>query len=598
MERERGPKTKPRMTKPKGHAAGQTMPREARRQLMREYMEKGREAAIRYGAGIAGAAESGGNTTQKPEGQAVQQVEDSLRDGAQSAGRAGVSAAKQGKDRFMQSQRQKKARRQYVVEKAGKAEKVKQAERAGDSEHTGQTGRPGRVLDAEHSGSAASSTGKAGKGATSATTAGGKGMPKTRGKAKAVKDSRGTALAKLGRPGARTSKAALAGRKAGNLRKAAQLKQRAAKLAQAAARRSAQAARRVAILIKNVAKAVVKTLMLIVSAAGPFVLILIAFAGIAMMIASPFGLFFSGSDTGQGVAPVSAVIRDVAADFNGQMLAIQNGSTWDELRVHYAGKRGNNWQDVLAVFAVKTVLFDEEEADVVTIDADKAERIKAVFWDMTELSHRMETIEHHDETTGATTYTYILHITITQRDAGAQADRYGFDQDQRDILAEMLSGAYDEFFRNLIGGAGELGDGTPVIGTGSYIWPSDSSSRVTSYFGYREHPVTGEADDHLGIDIGAGGGTNILAADAGRVVAAEWHWSYGNHIIIDHGDGRRTLYAHLSMMVAIAGQNVAQGEIIGLVGATGMTNGGAHIHFETLVNSGRVDPLSYFSGYG
>ncbi len=594
MVRERGPKTKPRMTKPKGHAAGQTMPREARRQLMREYMEKGREAAIRYGAGIAGAADSGGDTTQKPEGQAVQQVEDSLRDGAQSAGRAGVSAAKQGKDRFMQSQRQKKARRQYVVEKAGKAEKVKQAERAGDSEHTGQTGRPGRVRDVEHSGSAAS---PAGKGAKSTTTTGGKMTPKTRGKAKAVKDSRGAMLAKLGRPGARTSKAALAGRKAGNLRKAAQLKRRAAKLAQAAARRSAQAARRMAILIKNVAKAVVKTLMLIVSAAGPFVLILIAFAGIAMMIASPFGLFFSSEDTGQGVAPVSAVIRDVAADFNGQMLAIQNGSTWDELRVHYAGKRGNNWRDVLAVFAVKTVLFDEEEADVVTIDADKAERIKAVFWDMTELSHRMETIEHHDENTGITTYTYILHITIIQRDANAQADRYDFTGDQRDILAEMLSGAYDELFRDLIGGAEELGDGTPVIGTGSYIWPSDSSSRVTSYFGYREHPVTGEADDHLGIDIGAGGGTNVLAADAGRVVTAEWHWSYGNHIIIDHGDGRRTLYAHMSLMVAIAGQNVAQGEVIGLVGATGVVDG-AHLHFETHVNSVRVDPLSYFSGYG
>ncbi|NLW79569.1 MAG: hypothetical protein GXY32_09200 [Ruminococcaceae bacterium] len=153
-------------------------------------------------------------------------------------------------------------------------------------------------------------------------------------------------------------------------------------------------------------------LAMIASAAGPFVVVLIAFAAIAMMIASPFGLFFSKEDTGQGVAPISVVIRELAEDFNARVKEIQNTNEWDELQVHYEGKRGNNWKDILAVFAVKTVLFDENAADVVTIDADKAERIRAVFWDMTELSHRIEEIEHYDEETDTTTYTYILHITI------------------------------------------------------------------------------------------------------------------------------------------------------------------------------------------
>ena len=561
--REHEPKTKPRMDTPKARAKGQAMPREARRQLVKEYLAKGAEKAGQY---AAPSGDTAGQPAERAEREAVQQVEDFMNDSAERAVHAGQSAMKRGKDRFVQNQRQKKARKEYVVKK---------------------TERAGRVRDMERGGSSASPA-SSGQGAGTKKA--------TKGSAATAKGKHKAALSKMSKPGAKTSKAALAGRKAGKAG-AAPMKQQAQKAAKAAAKRAAQGAKRMAQMLARAAKAVVKVLAMIASAAGPFVLILIAFAGIAFVIASPFGLFFSGSDTGQGVAPVSTVIREVAEDFNRQIMEIQAGNEWDELRVHYSGKRGNNWKDVLAVFAVKTVLLDDDAADVVTIDADKAERIRAVFWDMTELAYEIEEVEHYDAATDTTTYTYILHITITQRDATTQANRYAFTQDQRDILAEMLSGAYDEFFQNLIGGAGEIGDGTPVVGVGSYIWPSDSSSRVTDYFGPRTHPVTGEPDDHYGIDIGAGHGSNVLAADAGRVVTAEWHWSYGNYIIIDHGDGRRTLYAHMSLLVARSGQSVAQGEVIGLVGATGVVKG-AHLHFETSVNGGRVDPLSYFSGYG
>lgn len=547
---ERGPKVKPPMDKPKARTMGGVMPREARRQLMKEYVAKNIEKAGRYHSEPT-------DTGQKPDRQAVQQVEDFAKDGAEKAGRTAENLANKGINRLKQNQQQKKMRKDFVVKKAEKAINMRSVERGASS------------------------------------VASGKKAPKT--ETATPKDKPGAARLKAAPPTAKTSKAALAGRKAKNAGKS-QLKKQAAKAAQATKKGAAKAAQRMAQMLKNTAKAVVKLLSTIASSAGPFVLILAAYAGIAMMIASPFGLFFSKEDTGAGVAPISAVIRETAEDFNQQLLAIQNGNEWDELRIHYDGKRGNNWKDVLAVFAVKTVMFDENAADVVTIDADKAGRIRAVFWDMTELSHRMETVEHYDAETDTTTYTYILHITITQRSATTQAERYAFTQDQKDILAEMLGGAYDEFFCDLIGSAGEIGGGTPVIGIGSYIWPSDSSSRVTSYFGPRTHPVTGEEDDHYGIDIGAGRGSNVLAADAGRVVTAEWHWSYGNYIIIDHGDGRRTLYAHMSLLIAGSGQAVAQGEVIGLVGSTGVVDG-AHLHFETYANGGRVDPLSYFSGY-
>lgn len=548
---ERGPKLKPPMDKPKARTKGQVMPREARRQLMKEYVAKSIEKAGRYQSDAA-------DTGQKPDRNAVQQVEDFAKDGAEKVGRTVEDMANRGINRFKQSQQQKKMRKDFVVKKGEKARNVRNVECGASS------------------------------------VASGKKAPKTG--AATPKGKQGVARLKVAPPGTKTSKAALAGRKAKNAGKT-QLKKQAAKAAQAAKKGAAKAAQRMAQILKNTAKAVVKLLAMIASATGPFVLILAAFAGIAMMIASPFGLFFSKEDTGAGVAPISAVIRETAEDFNQQILNIQNDNEWDELRIHYDGKRGNNWKDVLAVFAVKTVLFDKDAADVVTIDADKAERIRAVFWDMTELSHCIETVEHYDEDTDTTTYTYILHITITQRSATTQAERYAFTQDQKDILAEMLGGAYDEFFRDLIGGAGEIGGGTPVIGIGSYIWPSDSSSRVTSHYGERTHPVTGEPDFHYGIDIGGAHGSNVLAADGGRVVTAEWHWSYGNYIIIDHGAGRRTLYAHMSLLIAGAGQDVAQGEVIGLVGSTGVVDG-AHLHFETFANGSRVDPLLYFSGYG
>ena len=146
---------------------------------------------------------------------------------------------------------------------------------------------------------------------------------------------------------------------------------------------------------------------------------------------------------------------------------------------------------------------------------------------------------------------------------------------------------------HLLSGWQRAADGTLYLIPATYIWPSDTSTRITSYFGYRTHPITGKQDFHLGVDIGAGHGTNVLAAASGMVTVSTWHYSYGNYIIVDHGGGRRTLYAHMSQLLVGAGQQVAQGVVIGLVGATGQVTG-AHIHFETFTSAGRVDPLSYF----
>ncbi|MBQ5671263.1 MAG: DUF436 family protein, partial [Oscillospiraceae bacterium] len=101
---------------------------------------------------------------------------------------------------------------------------------------------------------------------------------------------------------------------------------------------------------------------------------------------------------------------------------------------------------------------------------------------------------------------------------------------------------------------------------------------------------------HAGIDIGAAMGTPIVASDGGNVIVSTYDGGYGNYVMINHGDGRSTLYGHMSSRAVSVGQTVTKGQVIGYVGSTGNSTG-PHIHFEIRVNGGTVNPLKYFSGY-
>ena len=115
---------------------------------------------------------------------------------------------------------------------------------------------------------------------------------------------------------------------------------------------------------------------------------------------------------------------------------------------------------------------------------------------------------------------------------------------------------------------------------------------VTSPFGYRTHPISGTRKLHTGVDYGAGSGTPIYAANRGRVIYTGWYGGYGNTVIIDHGGGLTTLYAHQSRIRVSTGQEVALGDRIGDVGTTGYSTG-PHLHFETRENGKPVDPRKY-----
>ena len=131
--------------------------------------------------------------------------------------------------------------------------------------------------------------------------------------------------------------------------------------------------------------------------------------------------------------------------------------------------------------------------------------------------------------------------------------------------------------------------GGTVLATGSpsaagLVWPVNGP--VTSRFGMRWGRM------HEGIDIGAGAGTPIAAAGAGRVIVAGWQGGYGNLVVIDHGNGIATAYGHQSQIAVGVGAEVPAGTVIGYVGSTGHSTG-PHLHFEVRVGGSARDPLQY-----
>lgn len=141
--------------------------------------------------------------------------------------------------------------------------------------------------------------------------------------------------------------------------------------------------------------------------------------------------------------------------------------------------------------------------------------------------------------------------------------------------------------------AGNSGSTAPAPGSSSvsgFQWPV--SGGVTSGFGYRVHPIYGTRRLHQGLDISGGSGTPIAAAKSGTVISAGWRGGYGNAVVISHGNGVTTLYAHQSSMNVTTGQQVGRGDIIGWVGSTGASTG-PHLHFEVRINGSAVDPRPY-----
>ncbi len=178
-------------------------------------------------------------------------------------------------------------------------------------------------------------------------------------------------------------------------------------------------------------------------------------------------------------------------------------------------------------------------------------------------------------------YILSLNQTITDNEAAMAAN-----EKQQAALAASRAALEKQLQEELE----KLAQQNAVYVGGTYIWPLNAAKykRVSSYFGWRK--LNGRDDFHNAIDIPCDYGTDVWAANAGKVIKAEWHSSYGYYVVVDHGGGQTTLYAHNSRLVVKAGDTVQQGQVIAKAGATGSA-WGVHCHFEVRINGKATNPL-------
>lgn len=171
---------------------------------------------------------------------------------------------------------------------------------------------------------------------------------------------------------------------------------------------------------------------------------------------------------------------------------------------------------------------------------------------------------------------------------------YNFNDEQKALLEELMSEEYNNLWGELLGASGQIiQSGSSFVGTGMFAWPFEQDQYISSPFGTRVDPISGEVKTHGGTDIAAPLGTPILAAADGVVVTATWHNSYGYYVKIKHDDTYSTLYAHCSALHVSAGQTVKQGQVIADCGSTGYSTG-PHLHYEVIQNGVRVNALLFY----
>lgn len=238
----------------------------------------------------------------------------------------------------------------------------------------------------------------------------------------------------------------------------------------------------------------------------------------------------------------------------------------------------SNYFLITELAGYETDLLDDMEEQKEKIDKEKK--------DLDDTQQELATIKANQtktakvlENTKSVRENFISKLSDEEKNIQTQIDEYNrqFEEINNEILALALEGLDTQY----IGGV--------------FAWPVPGYTRITSKYGMRTHPITGVYKLHTGVDIGAPMGASFVAANDGIVVKAGYNGAYGNMVIIDHGGGIQTLYAHGSEIMVKVGDVVKKGETVVLkVGSTGYSTG-AHAHFEVRLNGVVTDPMPYIT---
>ena len=393
---------------------------------------------------------------------------------------------------------------------------------------------------------------------------------------------------------------------ASTTKKTAEVAKRTKQTAQATARVTIKTVKVAAKVVVEAGKAVVtgvKSIGAIIAGGGvPVVVVIIIICLIGAIGGTCFGIFLANDETTGTQKTMSQAISELTSEHYANLTAMKTSYTYDLLEVQ--GNSSINWKDVLAVYAVKTTS-GNNPLEVVTLDDEKMELLRGIMKDMNTMTGVVtpkvvaETVVTTDENGNSiktTTYVTkkVLTVSIIQLSVDEISALYNFNDEQKALLKELMSEEYNDLWAELLGASGQIIQGnSSFVGTGMFAWPFENDQYISSRFGTRVDPISGEIKTHGGTDIAAPLGTPILAAADGTVVTATWHNSYGYYVKIKHDDTYSTLYAHCSALHVSAGQTVKQGQVIADCGSTGYSTG-PHCHFEVIQNGVRVDALMFY----
>ena len=343
--------------------------------------------------------------------------------------------------------------------------------------------------------------------------------------------------------------------------------------------------------------------------AGAALSIVIVISLVAFVSGSAYGIFFAADAPNAASVTVREAVETLTAEYRDRLEEISDTVQHDRQDitanddVYYI-----RWQDVLAVFS-SYVAGSEQGTPVAALTEEQVDKLREIMWAMNavDYSTRAETavIETTDDDGNPTTTEIsetVLVIELTHKTPDEMAADYHFTTRQNTYLQLLQDPQYEELWTELLGGFAQGGgelmnpDSTRTP-TDTLQWPLPVAGTITSQFGHRIDPITGEVSSHTGTDIACAEGTPILAAADGTVTVANgldsWGGSYGYYIQIDHGGGLETLYAHCSSICVTTDQQVQAGQVIGYVGHTGRATG-SHLHLEVHVNGSRTDAMRYF----
>ena len=383
---------------------------------------------------------------------------------------------------------------------------------------------------------------------------------------------------------------------------------------QLAIQKAASSTRKTAVAVRSAVRhflASLHSLITILAAgAGAALGIVIVICLVAFVSGSAYGIFFAANAPNAASVTVREAVETLTAEHRDRLEEISDTVQHDRQDitanddVYYI-----RWQDVLAVFS-SYVAGSEQGAPVAALTEEQVDKLREIMCAMNavDYSTRAETavIETTDKNGKSTTTEItetVLVIELTHKTPDEMAADYHFTTRQNTYLQLLQDPQYEELWAELLGGFAQGGgkvvspDGTRAP-TGTLQWPLLVAGTITSQFGHRVDPITGEVSSHTGTDIACAEGTPILAAADGVVTVANgldnWGGSYGYYIQIDHGGGLETLYAHCSSICVATSQQVQAGQVIGYVGHTGRVTG-SHLHLEVRIGGNRADAMQYFT---